>query len=265
MGLNWINSGDTQQWFTKRGLKKIIRRPIWKIGISVSKTLPGSRKLSLRPKDVKKLQCHQCLTGCNKNHRNDAGYTMRYPMKKQAGFSLTELLIVMAVSMILLAGIASAFSSHAKTTSMQVLTVDTVHRARTALASMTKDIRMAGYRTSSSAVTGISQATANSIRVLVDLNQDGSTSGSDEDITYAFDDSSKTINRNGSVLANHIESLTLTYTLKDGSTTQAPTDLSGIRKVRLTLIVRSSTIDPLTADYKRFELTSDITPRNMNL
>jgi type IV pilus assembly protein PilW len=188
-------------------------------------------------------------------------------MKRQAGFSLVELMIVMAVSLILLAGISSAFTSHAKTTTMQVLTIDTVHRARTALASMTRDIRMAGYRTSApSVVTGISLATADSIRILVDLNQDGTISaGGDEDVTYSFDNGSKTISRNGNVLADNIESLALSYTLKDGSTTQAPTDLSSIRKVRLTLIVRSSTIDPLTADYKRLELTSDITPRNMNL
>ena len=186
-------------------------------------------------------------------------------MKKQAGFSLTELLIVMAVSMVLLAGIASAFTSHAKTTTMQVLTIDTVHRARTALASMTKEIRMAGYRSSGTAFTGISQATAGSIRILADLNQDGCISGSDEDVTYTFHGDNKSISRNGSVLAEHIESLTLTYTMNDGSTTQMPADLSGIRKVRMTLIVRSSAIDPLTADYKRLELTSDITPRNMNL
>lgn len=185
-------------------------------------------------------------------------------MKRQAGFSLVELMIVMAVSLILLAAMSSAFISHAKTTSMQVLTVDTVHRARTALASMTRDIRMAGYRTSS-AVTGISQATANSIRTLVDLNQDGIISGSDEDITIAFDNSNRIITRNGNVMADNIESLALTYTLKDGSTTQAPTDLTSIRKVTLTLIVRSATIDPLTSNYRRLELTSDITPRNMNL
>ncbi len=186
-------------------------------------------------------------------------------MKKQAGFSLVELMIVMAVSLILLAGISSAFISHAKTTTMQVLTVDTVHRARTALASMTREIRMAGYRTPASAVAGISQATAGSIRILLDVNQDGAISGSDEDVTFAFDNTSKTINRNASVLADNIESLTLSYTLKDGSATQAPADLSAIRKVTLTLIVRSATIEPLTADYKRIELTSDITPRNMNL
>jgi len=94
-------------------------------------------------------------------------------MKRQGGFSLTELLIVMAVSVILLAGMASFFSSQARTTTMQVLTVDTVHRARTALASMTKEIRMAGYRSSGTAFTGISQATAGSIRILADINQDG--------------------------------------------------------------------------------------------
>ena len=195
-------------------------------------------------------------------HANDA---VGRPMTGQAGFSLTELLIVMAVSVILLAGMASFFSSQAKTTTMQVLTVDTVHRARTALASMTKEIRMAGYRSSGTAFTGISQASAGSIHILADLNQDGSISGSDEDVTYAFNSDNKSISRNGSVLAEHIDSLTLTYTMKDGSTTQAPADLSGIRKVRLTLLVRSATIDPLTTDYKRFELTSDITPRNMNL
>jgi prepilin-type N-terminal cleavage/methylation domain-containing protein len=186
-------------------------------------------------------------------------------MKKQAGFSLAELLIAMAVSTLLLAGMAAFFTSQAKTTTMQVLTVDTVHRARTALASMTKEIRMAGYGSSGMAFTGISQATAGSIRILADLNQDGSISGSAEDVTYAFNSDNKSISRNGSVLAEHVASLILTYTMKDGSTTQAPTDLSGIRKVRMTLIVRSSAIDPLTNDYKRFELTSDITPRNMNL
>jgi type IV pilus assembly protein PilW len=186
-------------------------------------------------------------------------------MKRQAGFSLIELLIVMVVSTLLLAGMATFFSSQARTTTMQVLTVDTVHRARTALASMTKEIRMAGYRSSGAAFTGISQATAGSIRILADLNQDGSISGSDEDVTYTFNGDNKSISRNGSVLAEHIDNLTLTYTMNDGSTTQAPADLSGIRKVRMTLIVRSSAIDPLTADYKRFELTSDITPRNMNL
>ena len=186
-------------------------------------------------------------------------------MKRQAGLSLTELLIVMAVSVILLAGMASLFSSQARTTTMQVLTVDTVHRARTALASMTKEIRMAGYRSSGTAFTGISQATAGSIRILVDANQDGAISGSSEDILYTYNGDSKSISRNGSLWANGIESLSFTYTMKDGSTTQAPADLSGIRKVRMTLIVRSSAIDPLTADYKRLELTSDITPRNMNL
>ena len=148
---------------------------------------------------------------------------------------------------------------------MQVLTVDTVHRGRTALATMTKEIRMAGYRSAGAAFTGISQATAVSIRVLTDVNQDGTASGSNEDILYAWDSSSKTISRNGAPWTDGIESLSFTYTLKDGSTTQAPSDLSAIRKVTLALTVRSSAIDPLTADYKRFELTSDITPRNMNL
>jgi Tfp pilus assembly protein PilW len=53
----------------------------------------------------------------------------------------------MAVSMVLLAGMVSAFSSHAKTNNMQVLTVEIVHWARTSLASMTREIQMAGYRT----------------------------------------------------------------------------------------------------------------------
>lgn len=186
-------------------------------------------------------------------------------MNRQAGFTLIEILIVMAVSALLLAGMAGFFASQAKTTSMQVLTIDTVHRARTALASMTREIRMAGYRSSGSALTGISQATADTIRVLVDANQDGAVAGGDEDILYAFDSAGKVITRNGTPWAGGIESLSFVYTLKDGSTSLTPADLSAIRKVTLTLIVRSSTIDPITGNYKRIELTSDITPRNMNL
>ncbi len=185
-------------------------------------------------------------------------------MRKQAGFTLVELMIVIAVSMILLAGMSSIFVSQAKTTSMQVMTVDTVHRARTALALMTREIRMAGYRTPGSTLVGISQAAADTLRVLADLNQDGVISGTDEDVTFRFDSANKAITRNGSVLAN-AESMSLSYMMNDGSSTQAPANLSSIRKVTLTLIVRSSTIEPLTGDYKRFELKSDITPRNMNL
>lgn len=224
--------------------------------------LAGRSKVSLKQMKSKNSSKPWGRDMKQHDHATDA---VRRPLKRQAGFSLTELLIVMVVSTLLLAGMMSFFTSQAKTTTMQVLTVDTVHRARTALASMTKEIRMAGYRSSGTAFTGISQASAASIRILADLNQDGSISGSAEDITYAFSSDNKSISRNGSVLAEHIESLALTYTMKDGSTTQAPADLSGIRKVRMTLIVRSSTIDPLTADYKRIELTSDITPRNMNL
>ncbi len=187
-------------------------------------------------------------------------------MKNQKGFSLVEIIIAMAVTTIMLAGLANFFVSQAKTTSMQVMTIDTIASARTTLATMTREIRMAGFRPSKAVAAGVAQANATSIRVTMDLNQDNTVSGGDEDVTYSFvnNDGNKMITRNG-VLMSNVDNVSFTYTLSDGSTTQTPADLTAIRRITLVLTVRSNTIDPLTQTYRLVELNSDITPRNLAL
>jgi len=153
---------------------------------------------------------------------------------KNKGFSLIELLIVMAVSMILLTGAISVFSNQTKVYSGQQQQLNVIQDSRLAIDVLTTDIRMAGFKKNGATLTGISTATATSIRVLADLNQDGViTSGGDEDISYSYDVDTKILSRNNQEFLRNIETFNLSYTLADGSTTQAPSDLTKIRRIKV--------------------------------
>ncbi|HET6490064.1 MAG TPA: prepilin-type N-terminal cleavage/methylation domain-containing protein [Syntrophales bacterium] len=186
-------------------------------------------------------------------------------MKKQAGFTLVELSIVLLVTMILLGSLFGFYVSQIHSFRSQELTINTLQNSRIVMSVMTKDIRMAGYKPSGSSMVGVAQATPATLQILSDKNLDGSISGASEDVIYSFDVNTHTVSRNGIPLLDNVELLSFVYTLDDGSTTQTPGNLSKIRKINLTLRVLSSDIDPLTKDYKRYEFITDITPRNLPL
>jgi prepilin-type N-terminal cleavage/methylation domain-containing protein len=186
-------------------------------------------------------------------------------MKKQAGFSLVEILIVILLSALILSAVSGVFVTQAKTYKMQELVIDTLQNSRQTMAMMTKEIRLAGYKTPESTLVGVAQADATTLRILSDRNQDGAISGSSEDVTYRYDANNLKILRNNNLLLDNVELLDFVYTLDDGSTTQTPANLAKIRKIKLTIRVRSSSVDPLSQNFKTYELTSEITPRNLSL
>jgi len=66
-------------------------------------------------------------------------------MKSTAGFTLIEVLIAMAVSMIILGGAYSVFMSQQKNTTVQINVSDIQQNLRAAMDFLVRDIRMAGY------------------------------------------------------------------------------------------------------------------------
>jgi type IV pilus assembly protein PilW len=66
-------------------------------------------------------------------------------MKSTAGFTLIEVLIAMAVSMLILGGAYSVFMSQQKNTTVQINVSDIQQNLRAAMDFMVRDIRMAGY------------------------------------------------------------------------------------------------------------------------
>jgi hypothetical protein len=129
---------------------------------------------------------------------------------------------------------------------------------------MTREIRLAGYKTSTSTFNGIATATSDSIRILADLNQDGDTADDNEDISYTYNTSALQICRNGISLpvADNITSLSFQYTLKDGTVTSASANLADIRKINVSITARTTRPDR-NGLYRTITLSSDITPRNL--
>jgi type IV pilus assembly protein PilW len=117
---------------------------------------------------------------------------------KENGFTLIELLAGILISAILLAGLYSVFFSQQIAFSAQEQVAEMNQNIRAALDLMTREIRLAGYKTSTSAFNGITTATPTSIRILADLNQDGDTADENEDTSYTYNAGTLQICRSGS-------------------------------------------------------------------
>ncbi|MCX5916679.1 MAG: prepilin-type N-terminal cleavage/methylation domain-containing protein [Deltaproteobacteria bacterium] len=186
-------------------------------------------------------------------------------LRKKNGFTMIELLAGILISAILMAGFYSVFFSQQTAFSAQEQMAEMNQNIRAALDLMTREIRLAGYKNSTSTFNGVATATSNSIRILADLNQDGDTADENEDISYTYNAGSLQICRNGVGLpvADNITNLSLQYTLKDGTVTSAPANLADIRKITISITARTTHPDQRTGAYRSITLSSDITPRNL--
>ena len=186
--------------------------------------------------------------------------------KRQSGFTLIELLAGILITGVLLAALYYVFTSQQQAFSAQEQVAEMNQNVRAALDLMTREIRLAGYKNSTGTFNGIQTASANSIEVLADLNQDGSTSGPNEDITYTYNPGTLQIWRNDVTLpvADNITNLSFSYTLADGSVTATPSNPANIRKVTITITARTTYPDR-SGVYRTVTLNTDVTPRNLAL
>ena len=109
---------------------------------------------------------------------------------KNNGFTLLELLIAMAISSIVVAGIATSYNMQVKTKVTQEVIVEAQQNLRAAMYVMTREIRMAGYDpggTGNFGITNISDSGASSTISFTGSDFDGD--GNNEDITYSVYDS----------------------------------------------------------------------------
>jgi len=181
------------------------------------------------------------------------------------GFTFVELLAAIFIAAFLMAGLYSVFISQQEAFSAQERIVEMNQNIRAAMDLMTREIRLAGYKNSGATFNGIATAQPSTIRILADLDQNGDTLGTNEDITYSYDAGTLQIWRNATdrPIAENITNLTFTYTLADGTTTSAPANPADIRKVTLLVTARTAYPDQATGHYRTVTLTSDVTPRNL--
>jgi len=128
---------------------------------------------------------------CNKYHHiRHKGY--------EAGFTLVELMITVALSGIIMATIYNVYTAQQKAYLVQEQVVEMQQNIRAAIDIMEREIRMAGYDSTKAAGASITLARAGQMSFTLDNNNDGDIADLGEVIAYGFSaDAGKDANRDG--------------------------------------------------------------------
>lgn len=137
-----------------------------------------------------------------------------WTFKDERGFTLTELLVAAGLSLFVLAAIGSLFRAQTHTVKGQESRMEAHEYALTVLDIIVRETRNAGYfpTTACDATGGITSASATSISLQYDKNNDGACSGDDEVIAFAYDSVGLNVTRNGQALSDgNVTSVQITY------------------------------------------------------
>lgn len=200
---------------------------------------------------------------------------MRWTEKKtEAGFTLVELMVAIAIISLALGAIYGVFASVTKSSTGNEVSAHVLQSLRTSLGFMEQDIRMAGLDRFATTHAGVEQATETSFRFTADRNMDGLINEADlsngiqeqdlERITYAYDGANKRLRQclsegtpqaSWDTVAEHVENFQFQYFDKDENLLSFPiTDLTAIRSVAVSLTVRQA------SGFKR-EVTKTLSKR----
>ncbi len=216
---------------------------------------------------------------------------MKSATKYSKGFTLIELMVAMALTSIIMAGIISTYVSQLKSHVTQQTIVEMQQNLRSAMQHMEKEIRMAGYDDPNMpSVASITTVLANTFGFTMDLNDDGDVGDANETIIYTLAANTAGVQclmRNtggGNVpIAENVEALNFVYL--DGL--RIPTNVAmDVRSVQITIVARSSRVNPgffnrqidnqvyrnqqgavvlpaMNDTFRRMAITTDIKCRNL--
>jgi type IV pilus assembly protein PilW len=194
------------------------------------------------------------------------------------GFTLIELMISIAIGLVVLASVATTFTSQTRAYSAQEQINQMEQNLRGALDIMTREIKMAGYRPNGGTVTGVVSYTSTSLTIQADLDGNGtllaSGTGSDtanEQIAYNYDSVNKKITRQvgsgtAATLAENISAFSFAYYQSSGAT--LATSASNIRRIKIAMTGKTVKPDPSytsNGGYRTVDLSAIVTPINLGL
>jgi type IV pilus assembly protein PilW len=191
---------------------------------------------------------------------------MRYrTFRNVRGFTLTELMVAMGIGMVVLAAVTTTFMAQAKFYNAQEQINEMQQNARGALDVITRELKMAGYKPNGGTFDGVTYSTSQ-LRIQADLvDNDGLTTGANEDVTYSYDSANKQIIRNGQILADNVTAFTFSYYDANGASTATSTN---IRQVKIDITAKTAKPDPnYTSNngYRTYQVAATITPANLGL
>ena len=187
---------------------------------------------------------------------------MLHILTKKDGFTLSELLVAMVISAVVMAAIYSSYYSQQRSYLVQEQVAAMQQNLRGAMFYMEKEIRMAGCDPTRAANAGITAANANSISFTEDITDgaagapDGDSSDANESIVYSLatgDLWRNDVNGIGDQrIAPNIDALNFVYldgasppnVLDDDGSGNVTTSISQIRSVQITIVARTDRDDP---------------------
>ena len=194
-----------------------------------------------------------------------------------SGFSLTELIVAMLLGSILTVAAYNYFKKQQRKFVVEKLSGDVDSMGRIAFFLIGRDIRRAGSNPSQAVPRALSgQAAApiplpiaepERIEIKADLNGDNNTTGTDEDITYQWEDSNADgvkdrIRRDPAagdlILIENVNYFHLSYIMASGAEVDYPNPTSLIKRVRIVMTVNAGrknpeTGQPITQTYTTVE------------
>ena len=191
----------------------------------------------------------------------------------QAGFTLVEMMVAIAIGMVVIASVASTFTAQTRQNKAEEEISQMHQNVRGALDLMSRELMQAGYKAAGGSVTGV---TYNASQLLVQADVDGNGTidtgnTSLEYITYAWDSANLRITRQlgtggtAEAVADNITSCAFSYKdVNDAATTTS----SAIRKVTISITGRTANRDPsytINGGYRTYQLSADIAPPNLAL
>jgi type IV pilus assembly protein PilW len=192
--------------------------------------------------------------------------------RNTAGFTLIELMVSMAISLVVLAAIAGTFTVQTRQNSAEEQIGQMQQNVRGALDLMIREIQMAGYKPAGGSFNGVETSTSTALRIKLDLNSSGDeTDDATDDISYSFDNSTglitRTLNNTGdsATVADNITGFSFTYLDANGASTTTNT---AVRKITINITARTAKPDPgytINNGYRTYQITAAVTPPNLAL
>jgi prepilin-type N-terminal cleavage/methylation domain-containing protein len=166
------------------------------------------------------------------------------------GFSLVEIMVVIAILPIVIAAIYGVFASVNRSCTNNEVSAEVMQYMRTSIDFMEQDIRMAGLDSFDSAGAGIepfAKPENTYLRFTADRNMSGAIEMADfEDITYEYDDVNDRLTQclyegapeeDCGTLAENVTAFQFEYYDEDDNLLAAPIDRSLIRTVQVTMTI----------------------------
>lgn len=191
---------------------------------------------------------------------------MRAKTRHDDAFTLTELVVATGLGLLLLTLVAQTFLLQNKVYKVHDMCSGMLQGGRMAMEVISRDVKAAGYDPTEAGITGLPIVTGK-LQVLADINSDGDTADTAEDVTYTYNQEMGIIYKDTGTgplpFAENVESFVWEYLDESGNTTAVA---SNIRQVRITITTRTEQADPNYTDnqgYRTVTLRSLVTPYNL--